>query len=165
MLAGPCPGAALTGKGLEIERAVRGRKRGRPRTPRLARQRSSTLPQTLYPQRSLVLGTPASIVFPGKGVISLGVNPPPKDQKSRIPLWYQEALKYFTNGKNEDLFLTCLNRFSVPLLELLSFPLPHPPLPIPGSNPSILSFPNLPGGRQQTMEIRSVASGVYRSSS
>ena len=121
--------------------------------------------KTLYPQCLSALGLPASIAFLGKVVILLGVNRPPNDQKSRIPLWYCEALKYFRKGKSEDLFLTCLNRSSVPLLALLSFPPPHPPLPIPGSNPSILSLPNLLGGRQQIIEMRSVASGVHCSSS
>ena len=66
MLAGPCPGAALTGKGLEIERAVRGRKREAPDTTTSETEIFYFAPNTL-PTAFLSAGHAGQYCLSGKG--------------------------------------------------------------------------------------------------
>lgn len=162
MVAGPCPAAhgwALAGKGFEIERTMRGKKReAQDNMTNWERDLLLWPKDAVDPQCLSVLGTSASIVFLGGVVMSLGVNPPPNDQKSSIPPWWK--LHHLLSWGSEilqarekwGLILHLPQWLLCPSLSLLSFPPPHPPVPITGSNPPVLSCPKPP--RRQAADDR-----------
>lgn len=98
MLAERCPGSALEGqgqavtvKGLEIERAIRGRKRETQDKMTNWRQISNSglKIQSVSPTFSSAGHASAVTVILVRVAISLGVNPLPKDQKSSSQPWWK----------------------------------------------------------------------------
>lgn len=169
MVAGPCPAAhgwALAGKGFEIERAVRGKKR--------EAQDNMTNWEIFYSGLKMQWIHSACQCWAHQPVLSFWeglscrlvwtLHPTTRNLAfhpgGNSTTCYCEALKYFRHGKNEDSSFTCLNGSSAPLYHSWASLLPIYPCPSQEVTPPSLAVPNLHGGRQQTIEIRSVASGA-----